>query len=52
MEFEWNKAGVEPGKEAILENMFLTVGVAFMASAPKEKVEGTDWSRLWASDSK
>ena len=33
-------AGVEPAKEAILENMFLTVGVAFMASPPKEKGGG------------
>ena len=33
-------AGVEPAKEARLENMFLTVGVAFMASAPKEKGGG------------
>ena len=44
MHDEWSlngtKAGVELAKEAILEKMFVNVGVAFMASAPKEKGGG------------
>ena len=40
MEFEWNKAGVEPGKEAILENMFLTVGWPLWHQRQKKRWRG------------